>query len=86
MLSSKILRYVSNCLFLFFTATLPLAGCKTINNDLHPLTREVLVSGIRLNNTLNGLTGFSAYAISPDAKAFAVSASKSGHLYAWGKA
>ena len=70
---------------LFLSAISILGACQAMIKDLHPLTLELITSGIQFDLENNGRLGFNTYAASPESKAFAASVSKTGHLYAWGK-
>ncbi len=62
-----------------------LGACQGVKTGLHPLTLDLLASGLQFDQDNNGQTGFNTYASSPEAKAFAGAVSKTGHLFAWGK-
>jgi len=62
-----------------------LGACQTIKKDLHPLTLDLLASGMQFDQDNSGRIGFNAYASSPEFKAFAASVKKNGGLAAWGK-
>jgi hypothetical protein len=72
-------------IILFLSAMYCLGACQIIKQDLHPLTFEVIASGIEFNQGNDGQSGFDTYADSPGAKAFAASVGKNGELTAWGK-
>lgn len=63
-----------------------LCACQTTKTDLHPLTVELMSSGITFSADTGGQDGFDSYANSPGDKAFAASVGKDGRLTAWGKA
>jgi hypothetical protein len=71
---------------LFLSAISFLGACQAVKNDLHPLTHELLATGIQFNKADNSQEGFDTYSASPDSKAFAASVDRAGLLHAWGKA
>lgn len=78
MRKNKWAGFVSSLIFIF------ISGCQTGRRDLHPLTHDLLLSGVGVES--KGLAGFDAYAGSPEMKAFAASMGEKGDFLAWGQA
>jgi hypothetical protein len=70
--------------FVLFLFVILISGCQTGRRDLHPLTHDLLLSG--MGGETKALAGFDAYAGSPKMKAFAASMGEKGDFMAWGQA
>jgi len=77
----KLTTYTLCCLLLSLLSAL--AGCSTTH---HPLTQQVLSSGINFDGIPGSVNEFDTYAESPNHKAFAVSMGDDGVVHAWSKA
>ncbi len=77
-------RFKLDCTWLFILVVLFVAnGCVKKH---HPLTHELLETGVSFVDIPNGVEEFDAYAAAPASKAFAAAVQSDGLVHAWAKA